>query len=113
MAKTHYRKRGGTSDERENETSEPEIDNRPYNAQGSDAEKEAQDEKDGFARGGKMKAKAKRRKRGGRAAGRKPAQRADKPRRAGGGRSPLSTAAQVKLRPGMDESGRTTSAQND
>jgi len=113
MAKTYHRKRGGTSDERENETGEPEIDNRPYNARGSEAEKEAQDEKGSFACGGKTKTKARRRKRGGRAYGRKPAQRADKPRRAGGGRSPLSTAARVKPRPGMDESGRPASAQDD
>jgi hypothetical protein len=96
------RARGGSS-ERENEEDGPSAGgNMPYDAQGSRAETEALDKEDGFKRGGKAKPK-KLRKPGGRANGRRPVARADKPRRARGGRSPLSAAATVKSRPGMDD----------
>lgn len=77
--------------------------NTPYNAQGSAAEAEAKDEKSRFKRGGRA-----RRKRGGKVDGRRARHRADKPRRSGGrtgGASPLSSAAAVEPRHGMDESG--------
>ena len=96
------------SRKRRDEHREPAIENRPYDAQGSKAEAEATDKDDGFRRGGK--AKARRRKRGGasaraqRADGARPHARADKPRRARGGRSPMSRAAGPKMRPGMDSS---------
>lgn len=66
--------------------------------------KEAEDEKDSFKKGGRMK-----RAKGGRAEGKKPHHRLDK--RASGGRmsghSPLSSAASVKGRPGGDYDGST------
>lgn len=108
--------KGGRTGERENEVGEPKVKNLPYDAQGSAAETEAEDEKDGFRDGGKTKAKAKKRKAGGRANGRRSHARADKPRRAAGGRaphSPLSAAASPRMRPGMDASGSPSSAQDD
>lgn len=74
---------------------------RAYDAQGSKAEAEALDKKDGFKRGGHKKAA--KRKKGGKAEGHKAPHRADKPRRARGGRSPMSAAAKVRTRAGMDE----------
>ncbi len=74
------------SRKRRDEHRVPAIENRPYDAQGSKAEAEAADKDDGFRRGGK--AKARKRKRGGAAArarradGARPHARADKPRRA-------------------------------
>lgn len=65
--------------------------------------KEAEDEKDSFKKGGRMK-----RAKGGRAEGEKPHHRLDK--RASGGRmsggSPLSSAASVKGRPGGSYDGQ-------
>lgn len=67
--------------------------------------KEADDEKDSFHKGGKVKKRAK----GGMVDGKKPHHRLDK--RASGGRmsghSPLSSAANVKGRPGGDYDGKT------
>ncbi len=60
-----------------------------YNAQGSEAEKEADDEKDGFKRGGKPKKKF---SHGGKAEGKEPKKRLDRKSRASGGRSPYTTA---------------------
>lgn len=72
-----------------------------YNAKGSPMAREAVEKTDGFKRGGHKKA---RKRGGGHADGKKPHHRADKPRRARGGKTPLSSAATVKTRPGMDES---------
>jgi hypothetical protein len=101
--KKEHRRRGGKSGERENEAGEKKADGEvAYNAERSNALKEAKDTTDTFKRGGHKKP---RRKHGGKADGHRPHQRADKPRRARGGanRDPLSSARVVKTRPGMDE----------
>lgn len=116
MSKGRVKKAKGGATERESEVGEPKVKNVPYDAQGSAAEKEAEDERDGFKHGGYRKPKAKKRKSGGKAEGRSARARADKPRRAAGGRaphSPLSAAASPRMRPGLDSSGAPSSAQDD
>ena len=82
-----------------------------YNAERSPTKKEAESSEDSFKRGGHKKVA--KRKRGGKVDGRRGHSRADKPRRARGGHSPLTAAAQVKVRDGMDENGAETSRYGD
>lgn len=99
MSRKRHEKRG-KGGRAEREIDEERVKDTPYNAQGSQAERDAKDEKDGFKRGGHKR----RRRRGGKVEGRRPHARADKRRRSGGRaeRSPLTTAAAVQLRPGME-----------
>jgi hypothetical protein len=88
------------------------VDEDFYNAEHSPLRKEAETDKESFARGGRKR----KRKRGGRAAGKRPRQRADKPRRASGGRaahSPLTRAADIDGRPGGDYDGKPSSREDD
>jgi hypothetical protein len=83
-----------------------------YNAEDAPIHKEAETDKESFARGGHKK----KRKRGGKAVGRRPRHRADKPRRASGGRtehSPLTRASEVEGRPGGDYDGKPSSREDD
>jgi len=82
-----------------------------YNAERSPAKKEGENSQDSFKRGGHKRVA--KRKRGGKVEGRRGHQRADKPRRARGGHSPLTAASQVKVRDGMDESGAEASRYGD
>lgn len=112
-AKQHRRARGGKT-----EGGEPEVPasgdtakEKPheYNAQGSEESKEVMDEKEEFHKGGK--AKAKKRKAGGRAEGHKSHHRLDRHPRAAGGRtkSPFTEARATKppemKGPGMGKEG--------
>jgi hypothetical protein len=82
-----------------------------YNAERSPAKKEAESSEDSFKRGGHKKVA--KRKRGGKVDGHRTHQRADRPRRVRGGHSPLTAAAHVKARDGMDESGAEQSRHGD
>lgn len=75
-----------------------------YDAKGSPAMKEASDKKDGFKKGGAVKAF----KRGGAVTGSKTKSRADR-----GGRSPFSSAKSVKGRPGGMYNGRANDSHDD
>ncbi|MGO8916211.1 MAG: hypothetical protein ACLQJR_09915 [Stellaceae bacterium] len=88
-----------------------------YDGEHAPARKEAESDKESFARGGSnARLKPGKRKRGGRAAGKRPRVRADRPRRAGGGRaehSPLTMAAEVEGRPGGHYDGKPSNREDD
>lgn len=74
-----------------------------YNAQGSQAEKEADDETPGFHKGGATK---KKHKDGGHVKGKMPKHRLDRKPRASGGRSPYSSAESASGGAEEDEGGK-------
>jgi hypothetical protein len=73
-----------------------------YDAQGSDDEKEAMDEKPEFKKGGA----AKKLKHGGMAKGKAPKHRLDRKPRASGGRNPYTSAEKVSGGAAEDEEGK-------
>jgi hypothetical protein len=98
-----------------------------YNAEGSAAHHEAEQEDESFKRGGTIRKPKAKRKRGGaarqglrrqglKADGKRARPRADKPRRARGGEaghSPLTKASETEGRPGSDCDGKPSTREDD